>query len=133
MKLFILSILLTCSVFGSDYVLVISSNSSVTHVSEKQIRDIFMMKLHYINDAKIVPINISASAPIRQIFEKNVLKVDRQRLNNYWIKEHFQGVSPPLTQPSPASVKMFVKNVEGAVGYVPSDMIDSDLRVIYEF
>jgi hypothetical protein len=92
-----------------------------------------MMKLHYIDDVKVIPINASASAAIRQEFEKNVLRTDRQRLNNYWIKQHFQGISPPVTQPSLQSVKMFIKNVSGTIGYIPMDMVDPDVRVLYEF
>ncbi len=133
MKIFLFLLILAWKLFGSEYVLVSASNAAFNHLSQKQVRDIFMMKVHYVNGIKVIPINISASAPIRQVFEKNVLKIDRQRLNDYWIKEHFQGISPPLTQQSLGSIKMFLKNVEGAVGYIPTDMLDADLRVLYEF
>lgn len=133
MKNIFFIILLTCTLFGSDYALVIASKSPINHLSQKQVKDLYLMKLHYINNTKIIPINISATAPIRQFFEKNVLNLDREHLNSYWIKEHFQGISPPLTQSSSASVKMFVKNAEGAVGYIPIDMLDADIKVLYEF
>lgn len=133
MRLLTLILLFSLTLSASKYAVITSSKSTIKKLSAKQITDIFMMKLHYINDTKVIPINTSASASIRQEFEKDVLKIDRQRLNNYWIKQHFQGISPPVTQPSIASVKMFIKNVHGTIGYVPLDMVDPDVRVLYEF
>ena len=121
------------TLLASEYAVITSSKSTISELSSKQVKDIFMMKLHYIDDVKVIPINASASAAIRQEFEKNVLRTDRQRLNNYWIKQHFQGISPPVTQPSLQSVKMFIKNVSGTIGYIPMDMVDPDVRVLYEF
>ncbi len=133
MKILAVLLIFSFTMFASDYAVITSSKNSIDRLSSKQLKDIFMMKLHYIDDVKVIPINASASASIRQIFEKNVLKIDRQRLNNYWIKQHFQGISPPVTQSSAQSVKMFIKNVNGTIGYIPAEMVDSDVRVLYEF
>ena len=133
MRILYLLLLSSLSLLASEYAVVTSSKSAVNQLSAKQVKDIFMMKLHYIDDIKVIPVNTSASIEIRQLFEKSVLKVDRQRLNNYWIKQHFQGISPPVTQSSTASMKMFVKNVNGAIGYIPKELLDPDLKVLYEF
>lgn len=133
MKIIIVVLILSFSLFGSNYVVVTSSKSTIKELSSKQLRDIFMMKSHYLDNIRIIPINTLANVPIREVFEKNILKMNRERLNNYWIKQHFQGVSPPVTQSSMASMKMFIKNVDGAIGYLPKNMIDSNLRVLYEF
>ncbi|MBU0631886.1 hypothetical protein KKA17_04505 [bacterium] len=132
-RLTLLFLLFSLTLSASEFAVITSSKSSLTTLTSRQIRDIFMMKLHYIDDVKVIPINTSASASIRQEFEKNILQIDRQRLNNYWIKQHFQGISPPVTQPSIASIKMFIKNVEGTIGYIPKEMVDPDLKVLYEF
>ena len=133
MRVLFLIFIFTMTLLASEYAVITSSKSTISELSSKQVKDIFMMKLHYIDDVKVIPINASASAAIRQEFEKNVLRTDRQRLNNYWIKQHFQGISPPVTQPSLQSVKMFIKNVSGTIGYIPMDMVDPDVRVLYEF
>ncbi|WP_345978809.1 hypothetical protein [Sulfurimonas sp. HSL3-2] len=133
MRVLFLIFIFSMTLTASEYAVITSSKSTISELSSKQVKDIFMMKLHYIDDVKVIPINASASAAIRQEFEKNVLKTDRQRLNNYWIKQHFQGISPPVTQPSIQSVKMFIKNVNGTIGYIPMDMVDPDVRVLYEF
>lgn len=71
--------------------------------------------------------------PIRISFEKNILKMNREELNGFWTKQHFQGVTPPATQSSHNSIKMFVKNVKGAIGYLPLNLIDEETKVLHEF
>lgn len=92
-----------------------------------------MLKRHFIGDQKVIPVNLVGQDNSRITFENQILKMDRESLNTYWVKQHYQGVSPPITQPSSESVKLFVQNVEGAIGYIPTSMVDSAVKVIYEF
>jgi len=121
------------TLYGSDYVVVTYNTSLIQTLSKKQIKDIYMMKRHFINCMKIIPVNLPTSLLIREKFEKNVLKVNREKLSNYWIRQHFQGIRPPLIQSSFVSVKLFLKNVDGAIGYLPKKSMSSDLKVLYEF
>ena len=91
------------------------------------------MKRHTIGNQKIIPLNLLGQEASRIAFENEILKMDRNRLNTYWVKQHFQGITPPITQPSHESIKAFVQNVEGAIGYIPSSQVDSNVKVIYEF
>ncbi|MBN2782374.1 MAG: hypothetical protein JXQ66_03955 [Campylobacterales bacterium] len=59
--------------------------------------------------------------------------MDREQLNTFWTKQHFQGVTPPITQSSLNSLKHFIQNVEGAIGYMPKEEIDDSFKVLYEF
>lgn len=81
----------------------------------------------------MIPLNLVGQEASRIAFETAVLNMDREQLNTYWIKQHFRGVTPPITQPSHESIKAFVQNVEGSIGYVPSSMVDNSLKVLYEF
>lgn len=125
---------LLCAILsGAEYSLVISKKVSITDTSTQQIRDIYLMKRHTLGNQKIIPLNLIGQNPSRVAFENEVIKMDRDRLNSYWVKQHFQGITPPITQPSHDSIKAFVQNVEGAIGYIPSSMVDSTLKVMYEF
>jgi len=126
----ILSVQLSAAKYG---VVVTSHKSKVENPTLRQLKDIFLMKRHYVGDTKVLPINMLLASELRQKFEKRVLKINREKLNNYWIKQHFQGISPPVTQASARSVKLFIKNVEGAIGYLPLSLVDDDMRVLYEF
>lgn len=131
-KLLIISLL--CGVLSAaEYSIIISKKIPVTEMSSQQIRDIYLMKRHTIGNQKIIPLNLLGQDASRIAFENEILKMDRDRLNTYWVKQHFQGITPPITQPSHESIKAFVQNVEGAIGYLPSSQVDSSVKVIYEF
>lgn len=131
-KLLIISIL--CGILsGAEYSIIISKKVSLSDVTSQQIRDVFLMKRHAIGNQKIIPLNLLGQNASRIAFENDILKMDRDRLNTYWVKQHFQGITPPITQPSNESIKTFVQNVEGAIGYIPSSHVDASVKVIYEF
>lgn len=133
MKNFILICLLFESFNASEFSVVVSKKVTFSEITSQQIRDIFLMKRHAIGNQKIIPVNLLGQDISRVTFENEILKMDRDRLNTYWVKQHFQGITPPITQPSHESIKAFVQNVEGAISYIPSTMVDSNVKVIYEF
>ena len=132
-KSLMIIILLKITVYAAEYSVVIDRQTHIEKLSLKQIKDIFMMRRHFVDGVNMVPVNISASSKLRSEFEKKVLKINRDKLNRYWVKQHFQGISPPIVQSSDNSMKLFIKNVKGAIGYLPSAVVNSDLRVLYEF
>jgi len=119
--------------FGAEYSVIVSKKLSFSKLGSQEIRDVFLQKRHTIGDQKIIPINLVGQDDARSAFESTVLGMDRNRLNAYWVKQHFAGVNPPVTQPSFESIKAFVQNVEGSMGYIPSKMVDTNVKVIYEF
>jgi len=133
MRSLFLIITFIVSLHSASYVIATSTKSNIENTSVRQIKDIFLMKRHFIGDQRVVPVNMLSSSDLRKVFEKSVLKTDREKLNNYWIKQHFQGISPPVTQASANSLKLFLKNVNGAIGYLPKELLDTDLKVLYEF
>ncbi len=118
---------------AAEYSIIISKKIALTEISAQQIRDIYLMKRHTVGNQKIIPLNLLGQDASRIAFENEILKMDRNRLNAYWVKQHFQGITPPITQPSHESIKAFVQNVEGSIGYIPSYMVDSTVKVLYEF
>ena len=132
-KIIISLFLLNITILASDFAVVVNANSELSKLSKKQIKDIFLMKRHFVKGKKMIPVNISASSDLRLSFEKKILKTNRDKLNRYWVKKHFQGISPPTVQSSDKAMSLFVKNVKGAIGYLPRDIVDSGLKVLYEF
>lgn len=133
MKIFILLFSISISLFSAEYSVVVNKNSKILKLSKKQIKDIYLKKRHFIDDVKVVPINMSSSSQARKQFDSQVLKYNSEKLNRHWVKLHFQGVTPPIIQSSTKSMKLFVQNVDSTIGYLPSESVDSSLRVIYEF
>jgi len=118
---------------AAEYAVVMANNSSVSALDESHIRDIFLRRRNFDGDVKLIPVNLVGEDPARVSFERYVLQMDREQLNKYWVGNHFQGISPPTTQSSLPSVKVFIGRVSGAIGYVPLGMVDESLKVLYEF
>ena len=133
MKPIALLLIFVSTMFATQYSVIISKKTDIDSLTAQQIRDIFLQKRHSLGNQKIIPLNLVGQEPSRIAFESDVLGMGRDRLNTYWVKQHFQGITPPITQPSHESIKAFVQNVEGSIGYIPSSMVDTSVKVIYEF
>ena len=121
------------SLHGGDWIVVAGSSFKSGSLSQKQIKDIFLKKKTFIDSQEVIPVNLPASEKGRTIFEDKLLGMERVEIGNYWISQHYQGITPPLTQKSQAGVKAFLKNAKGAIGYIEKSQLDSDMKVLYGF
>jgi len=129
--LFVLLSLMSISLSANEYVVI--ANEDMKKLSKSQIKAIFLKKILYIDDLKIVALNLQARDLVRKRFEKELLHMSFQRLKKYWMKQHYLGHRPPITLKSQNSVKAFVKKVVGAVGYIEAKNLDDNLKVIYRW
>ena len=130
-KLIIILLLSTLYLHADEYVVV--SNRHIKTLSLAEIKAIYLKKLSYTEDTKLLPINLSLRDKIRKSFEKNVLQMNLIRLNAYWTKQHYLGHRPPLTMKSQEAVKKLIKKVDGAIGYININSLDDDLLIIYQW
>jgi len=119
--------------FASEFVVVASGSFKERALTKKQIRDIFLKKKSFIGGEDVVAVNLSPNERARISFEEKVLGMDRGELVAYWSNQHYQGVTPPMTQKSQAGIKAFIKNVKGAVGYIEKKELEPNMRALYEF
>ncbi|WP_299941097.1 hypothetical protein [Sulfurimonas sp.] len=117
--------------FADNYVVI--SGSKMKDLSHSQIKAIFLKKITVIDNINIVPINLEARDSTREKFENKVLEMDFERLKSYWMNQHYLGKRPPISMQSSDSVKAFVKNVEGAVGYINASNLDESVKVLYKW
>lgn len=130
-KILIVTSLLSSISLADEYVVI--SNKEMKNLSESEIKAIFLKKLIFTNDTKLVPINLEARDPLRLKFEKDVLHMSFQRLKSYWTKQHYLGHRPPVSMKSQKSIKAFVKKVKGAIGYIKADRVDESVKVMYRW
>ncbi|MCD6258376.1 MAG: hypothetical protein J7J31_02115 [Helicobacteraceae bacterium] len=131
-KLLILPFLVWQLCADSLYV-VTSKTNGMEPLSKKELRDLFLLKKKFVTQKKVVVVNLLASHPLRLSFEQHILEMNRNKLNAYWVKKHFQGITPPVSQASTQAMKKFLQNVENSIGYLPQDLLDDSLKVLYEF
>lgn len=119
---------------NADELVVIANKANIfkNRLSKQDISRIYLKKKRYNSSLKLVALNLSASDPLRKDFEHSVLKMSDRQLAAYWAKQHYQGKRPPLSMMSAESVIAFVREVEGAIGYIPKTSADNSVKIIYE-
>ncbi len=84
-------------------------------------------KLYWSDGSKIIPVNLSASNPIRSEFSAAVFGEAVEASESYWNDMYFHGITPPFVLASDEAVIRFVAQSDGGVGYVP--LCSADKRV----
>lgn len=64
---------------------------------------------------------------------QNVLHIDSFEWDLYYDEMHFKGINTPLVLPSPQAVIKFLQKVDGAIGYIPTQMVDKRFDEIARF
>lgn len=129
--IFLSTVVLYAISFGDEYVVI--SNSKMKDLSTAQIKAIFLKKITVIDNINAVPVNLGAMDLTREKFENKIVEMNFERLKSYWTKEHYIGKRPPVSMQSEESVKAFVKNVEGAIGYINANNLDNSVKVLYRW
>ena len=115
---------------GPDIVLIARQEPGET-VSDRTAARLFLKeKMFWKDGVRIVPVNLPPDHEARERFSRSVLKRGRRELVEFWNEQHFKGVNPPVVLESEEAVKAFVRQVDGAVGYVRRDHLDPDLKVL---
>ncbi len=129
--IFLSTIMLSTILLADEYAVI--ANHKMKDLSTTQIKAIFLKKITVIENINAVPVNLGARDPIREKFENKIIEMNFERLKSYWTKEHYLGKRPPVGMQSEESVKAFVKNVEGAIGYINANNLDSGVKVLYRW
>ena len=82
------------------------------------------------NGARIVPINLPASHPVRIQFSHLVFHRSPEDMQDYWNTQYFQGVSPPYVLASEDAVLEFVATTPGSIGYVSTRVLNGGVKVL---
>ncbi|MBI5598740.1 MAG: hypothetical protein HY890_03270 [Deltaproteobacteria bacterium] len=113
-------------------IVVICHEAPKETIDEKTLERIYLKrKMLWDDGRKVIPVNLPAQNPLRNSFSDRVLRRRHVELVDYWNEQHFRGITPPTTVESEEAVKVFVREVDGAVGYISARNLDPDLNVLY--
>ncbi len=115
-----------------QYAIIANARFPLNALTHEQVKRIYLKKLRYISAQELYALNYPARHPLRQQFEHDILGMTPSQLKRYWTKAHYRGVRPPLIQHSFEAVITFVRNVDGALGYLPLDAIPKDVKILYK-
>ena len=128
----LICIILSLVLNADKFVLVTQSQSPIHRLTKDEVRMIYLKKRRFWGEMKLVALNLPPQNILRKTFENNILNMNAAQLDNYWMKEHYKGYRPPYRVETVESMILFIKKVEGAIGYIPMARVDKDLKVIYE-
>lgn len=95
------------------------------------LRNVYLKRIFVDDDGlKLTPVNLPTDAPLRDAFSRTIVRMPAARLQDYWDKQYFQGVSPPYVLGSDGAVVRFVAATPGAIGYVASCHVDASVHVV---
>lgn len=131
MSRWVLALFLALPLLGEGWSVVVSNQCC--QQCEGRVAMIYLKKQVRIGSCRAVPLNLPLGGPGRERFMKKVVKMDLDAWNLYWSEMHFKGVDAPLVLHSPEAVARFVTAVPGAVGFVPSGLVDDAMTVLEAF
>jgi ABC-type phosphate transport system substrate-binding protein len=114
-----------------DFVVIVAGNAPHTPMDKETLARIFLRKkTFWDNGEAIVPVNLSASHPLRRLFSEQILGLDPEELDNYWNAQYFHGVFPPYVVASEEAMLRFVAQSAGAIGYVSACAADPRVKAL---
>jgi hypothetical protein len=106
--------------------------SNANRLSGDDIADVFRSVLRSWPGGKpIAAFELPPNGPERVYFDRTVLRMEPDEVAHYWIDRRMRGGAPPPHQvPEPQIMVRVVGKLENAIGYVPSEIVDSGVRVV---
>lgn len=134
MKILALSIFLTLlssSAIGGTVVIVNKSNP-VTNLSKDEVRKIFLAKTRrFDSGVKAQPVDQKKKSDVHKNFYTKVAGKSPRQIHFYWSRLVFTGKGkPPKSLSDDSSVKAFVAESEGGIGYISEKNVDGTVKVV---
>jgi ABC-type phosphate transport system substrate-binding protein len=120
------------SMAGPEELAVIVHSSNTARLSLPEIAAIFKTTMRYWSGSKrIMAFNLPARSSERVLFDRVILGWDPDAALRFWIDRKIRGGEPPpRSVPEPQLVLRIVQQAENAIGYVPSHLVKTGVRVI---
>ncbi len=128
----IIAVAATYSVSAQSYKVIVNNANNTESVSKKDLAMVYLKKKkRWENKTAIVPIDQQVNANVREYFSKEVFNKDVAAIRSYWQSASFSGMeTAPVEKISDKEVIDYVKNNEGAIGYVASSATTSGVKVL---
>ncbi len=123
--------IMSCNFAQSDCLLIGNSSVTETSISKGDVKRIFLGKMKkWANDTKIHPVTLK-SGPVHEAFVKKYINKSPSTFSTFWRRAIVSGTGiPPKSFKTEREVVKYITGTEGAVGYISSDTIHDDVKVI---
>ncbi len=125
----VLLFLLTPFVFAEDVVII--AHSDVPHLTPESLQKLFTGRSVSVEGVLITPINAQQGSDLRRDFLNDYLNQTEDKYQAYWTVRQFVGKGrPPKSFNNKDDIIQFVRSTKGAVGYLHSKDVPSDMNVV---
>jgi hypothetical protein len=116
---------------GLSLAVIVHVSNPIVRLSADELESIFRSSRRYWeNGSAIISYNLPLKSDERSAFDRAVLRMDPDEVVRFWIDRRVRGESPPPRQAPDASIMLrLVSKLEGGVGYVPSTLVDTSVKV----
>ncbi len=130
-KILLLLLVFSLTLNAEEIVVITNVQSDIKTLDRKTLRAIYLKKRVYWKSMKLTALNLPPNNTTREAFEKAVIHLSSEKLDSYWMKEHYRGKRPPYRVNSVQSAVEFVKKLKGAIAYIPAVKADKDVKILY--
>lgn len=130
--LIIFLFILISQAHAAEIAIIVNASGPLVNADERDIADIYLGEKKFQDGIKIAPL-LYPEGSVKEAFLKETLRMTPKDYKLYWTKKIFQEGTPiPKTPASPADIINTVKETEGAIGFLPNEMLKdlSGIKVI---
>jgi ABC-type phosphate transport system substrate-binding protein len=127
-----LLILVMSSSVWSEVFIVVSKDSDISNLSQKEVTDIYMGRTQsFPNGSLAFPLDQAAQSRVRENFYKILVNKTPAQINAYWSRLLFTGrASPPRVISDPALLLSAIEQNRSAIAYVDGSMLSDSVKVV---
>jgi len=130
--IFILSSLLSITTFAGSLKVITNVSVEDSHLKLKDLRSIYTMKKNlWSNGDRIVVFVLSNGSATHKEFCRKLLKVFPRQLESVWYRLVYSGTGErPVSVNSEKEMMSLVANTPGAIGYIQSENLHEEAKII---
>ncbi len=111
--------------------IIVPAGSSQKQLSMDNLRRIFLNNPTNNDEGeRFIAINHRRGSDPRVRFDRAVLNLSPTESERYWIDQRLRGKKPPITAPSIAVIRRAMRELGGAISYLPLSLVDSSMAVL---
>lgn len=117
----------------AEIMVIVNPDNPVDHLTREQVIDIYMGRYtHFPNGQIAAPIDLNPESPVRVAYYQKLVNKTVAQINSFWARLLFTGrATPPQVAPDAKTVINTVMHNREAIGYVDSQSLNNNVKVVY--
>lgn len=117
---------------GGSYVVIANKDVPASSISLKMLKRIYLKDMtNWEVGGPVNPVDLDEENSLRAAFSKKILGKGVDEMRSYWINQKLtNNLSPPVSLKNSQSVKKFVSQNPGAIGYIKQNEADASVKVL---